>query len=337
MRDVVDGLWWKPFGTLINCVNNGRCVHDINADECKQLCENDDFCQMGYHLELNGKSVCVPVRTVYQWANTSPLYSLIPSTNKTRLSMDRNNVKYRAFYNEKRFPSFHELPADFFSRFIFSGMRVFLMMMDNPSYCLTENLYFDRYQKLSIVIKSRYSTFYDYTVRIHSKHIISLRRDDSFLELVSNDDSDLLGWSRHSSDDVQSSWTFSTTDDGFIDSGTAFYLRESNGKQRFLFVDETMRLTVSDKDKTRFCLMVDEMNRFNQYRKTQFEFAEDTNHQNVKPVFTQTFIDYLSQQYSCYDAFEISSIWIVPALISVILLLLIRLLQVSRRMGSDAL
>ena len=108
-------------------------------------------------------------------------------------------------------------------------MRVFLMMMDNPSYCLTENLYFDRYQKLSIVIKSRYSTFYDYTVRIHSKHIISLRRDDSFLELVSNDDSDLLGWSRHSSDDVQSSWTFSTTDDGFIDSGTAFYLRESNG------------------------------------------------------------------------------------------------------------
>lgn len=336
MRDVVDGLWWKPFGTLINCVNSGGCIHDIDADQCKQLCDHDDFCQMGYHLEWNGKRVCVPIRTAYQWANTNPLYSLIPSTNKTRLSTDRENVRYRAFYNEKRFPSFNELPSDFFSRFIFSGMRIFFMMKDSsPPLYLTDDLHFDHYQKLSIIIKSRYSTFYDFTVRMYSEHIISFRRDDSFLELASTDDSDRVVWSRHSSDDVKSSWIFYVANDGFIDSGTPFYLQEASGKQRFLFVDETMRLIVSNQKKTVFCLTVDEMNLFNQYRKTQFQFAEDTNHDDVKPVFTQTFIDYLSQQYSsCYESFDKSSILIVPVLISVILLLLIRLLQVSRYIGS---
>jgi hypothetical protein len=306
------------------------------VQECKELCDKDDYCDMGYHLELNGKRVCVPIRTTYQWANTTPLFSLISSVNDTRLSTDRKNVKYTGFYNEKRFPSFSELPSDFFTHFIFSGMRVSLKRFDSSSLSLMEDFTFDPYQKLIFIVKSRYTTFYDFTVRIGFRHIISIRRDDSFLELASlSDESDRLRWVRHYSDEVKSSWVFerANDDDEFVDSGTPFYLRENDGKKRFLFVDDTGRLALSGDQKTIFCFIVDETNAFNQYRKQQFEFAEDVNHaDNIKPVFTHTLTDYLAQQYSCYDDLNgKNDVFVLPILTAVVLLLLIRLLQLIKR------
>ena len=332
MRIVKDGLWWKPFSTFINCsnVHGGDCIPDISVDECIQKCENDDGCQMGYHVHFKNtnQKYCVPVSTVYQWGNETPLISLIPSKNPTLLSTDKN-IEWTGFYNEKRYPSFPELPKDFFT-FIFSGMRVYLRTLDTHYYLTETGFTPNKMDATVIIISPAKASVFDPNQRINFNDVVSIFKNNTFLHLKYYSKNNYFSWQPVYNPSTKTFFTFIKCNDDkntFINHLTPFYLN-IHYNNLFLSISEKDELIADPSRKTCFVFEIDFTDPYNKYRENQFRYSENADKTN--PVFVSTFSDYICQEYQCYPIFEtvtIKNLTLMIELLTIILIILLLLLR----------
>lgn len=337
MKIVKKGLWWKPFSTFINCnnVTGGDCIPDISAEECIQKCEDDDACQLGYHIEFEktNKQYCVPISTTYKWGNETPLISLISSKNPTLLSTDKG-VKWTGFYNDKRYPSFTDLPKDFFS-YIFSGMRVYLRTLDTQYYFTTTGFSKNKTDAVLMMISPSKSSIFDPNQRISFKSIVSFFQDNKFIHLKFQSDSNSFSWQPVYDSLTKTAFRFLKVNDNntiFINQMDPFYLQVDN---RFVFLSTNNQLITDPIHKTSFVFEIDPNNIYNKYREKLFRYGDSQDNLDttkIDPEFTSSLYHYICSQYQCYPIFEGSSAtmtnWILSIeILTIIIIILLSLLR----------
>lgn len=326
MRAVPDHLWWKPFSTYLNCVQ-GQCIESIDKEECERQCSSDPFCQLGYHIRYpDSREYCVLNRTSYQWANDTPLISLIRSSNPTLFSTDKG-IEYNGFYNENRFPSFQDLPNDFFS-YIFSGMRVLFSTTTDPPLFLTKELTFSLRREDSILLRvvEQHAFFYDFSIRIGFGHTITLIEDETFFQLSFSNNQ--FTWERKYGISLSTSFDFVFRQPHerfqFVNDKTPFALSLNKSQDQFLSIKDN-HLILQSTPETLFCFQIDHFDKYNNYRFNQMKNGENIDKLNV-PIFQTSFDNYLSLHYPCYPPFPKNHKFINELLVLLIILIISMLL-----------
>ncbi len=102
------GKWLIWPGTILSSINifncddtvEGLCYGDTTIEECMDRCPADN-CGAGLYVRFrDGKSMCVPIRTVIHY-KISPLYRL---RNQSLYNLDPNLVEMSVFVNTEQFP-----------------------------------------------------------------------------------------------------------------------------------------------------------------------------------------------------------------------------------------
>jgi len=348
MKEIEPDFWWKPFGTLISCINgkDSQCQKNIEKEQCIDLCEQDPTCQLGYHITFTEpffsnksqiKTICNLNTNSYQWANTRPTNSFIPSVNSTKLSSDKG-IKVSCFYNEKKYIENNNLPHDFFS-YLFSGMNVFLGMItiddDNKNYqngtigfCvdnnvkkngghvkyMDENFVFQENQQKAVVLKCINSGTvpFDFQKRILKGSVIQLLFGN--LLLTYNVQENRFQWNKSSflekqgvknqyemlidTENEDERWTF-------LNSGDCFhFLFLSLHNTYFNIRPDTFELTVKKNEKPPhhiyFFLEIVQNNAYNDYLYSFFLGSKPT----IDPIFASMLPKFLYKNYGEDSTYE---------------------------------
>ena len=114
----------KPFGSGTSCIDciNGECIRNISMEECKEICEESEWCGCGIHVEFKNKSIpsyCLPLNTIHYKNN--PVATSLISTEKNGTYLSRENgVDITFFREEEQFPSINETYNQLKSNLIFN-------------------------------------------------------------------------------------------------------------------------------------------------------------------------------------------------------------------------
>lgn len=317
MKRVEGEVWWKPFGTMLSCIDakDSQCHYDKSVEECQDICDRNPTCQLGYHISLEEpyykqkKSICVPITDSYQWYNTQILNSLIPNKNTTKLSSNRG-VRVTSFYNDKKYVSNRDLPKDFPS-FLFSGKRVWLCTRDTDGtvYYLTDKLTFIAVPDVAVVLNMIIagSSIFEFKKRILYGSYLQLLLNDTFMSLTLDTNNEFV-WKKIQEFDIKNGNVFEIECPNdryrwqFFNENDPQFIKITNDTNPHIFLhkDKSNRLSITNNldSASPFFFKIIIENRYNQYVQRFYESGSTQSMNPITPVFADSMDKFLCDHYS---------------------------------------
>jgi hypothetical protein len=314
MKRVEGDLWWKPFGTMLSCIDGkeSQCHSNMTVEECERLCEQTRGCQVGYHLSFEepyynssaSKTICVPITNSYQWYNTQILNSLIDNKNRTKLSSNRG-IRFTGFYNDKKYVSNAQLPKEF-PTYLFSGIKVWLCTRDQEGtlYYLTDQLTFITVPDLAVTLNMIIagSSIFDFKKRILRGSYLQFLQSNTYYCLTLQQKK--FVWKQFQEFTIDSNNTFEincpSQEDRwhFLNEEQEIHLRVFHRTDAFLQKDKKNYLVIGPfSPSTTFFFKIIPNDPYNQYFR---RFFDSTLAHPPTPVFSDSLSAFLCNHYrSC--------------------------------------
>lgn len=309
MKKIEGELWWKPFGTMLSCINakDSKCHYGKTVEECEEICKKDARCQLGYHITLEKpyykeeKRICVPINNSYQWYTTQILNSLISDTNETKLSTNKG-IKFTGFYNEKKYKENSELPKDFDS-YLFSGVRVNLCIRNENGkiYYLTDQLTFIDIPELAITLDMiiAESNEFDFKKRILKGSYFQFLKSNTYYLLTIQEEK--FTWKASFKFSLETNNIFEIKCDNenerweYFNEDQECLLKLNNIDNKYLQKDDENRLILGPKKKTIFFKIIKD-NIYNKYFQGFFKTKKNEDN-HYKDFFYESLNKFLCDKY----------------------------------------
>ena len=103
-KDVIIG---SPFQSPFGCSNTltSQCVQMDNIDECKKICKDNELCDYGNFITMNGKSYCL------NFVNYYPDYNILGAMWNKNNNYQSKNIDVTSFVDLNKYPVFGSTEA----------------------------------------------------------------------------------------------------------------------------------------------------------------------------------------------------------------------------------